>query len=86
LYITAAMLTPPTIKCRQDGLVGLPEQWQTVLMDVNMWQVRYEIIADEKPHQNPVIDNSLQTVVELQPRLNQTPTHKSTQGIPRHHR
>ena len=77
LCITTAMNTTHTIKGWQDRLVGLPEQRQTVLMNVNMRQMRYEIIADKKPHQHPIINDSLHTVLERQPRLNQTSSRSS---------
>jgi len=38
--------TEPTIKCGQYSLVGLPEQRQTVLVYMDLWQVRYEVVAN----------------------------------------
>ena len=34
------------------------------LLDVHVWQVGDEVVANQKTHQNPVINNALQVVAK----------------------
>ena len=54
----------PTVEFGQRDFVGLPQRGQCVAVNVQMWQVRNEVVSDEKTHQDPVVDDSLQIVLE----------------------
>ena len=51
-----------TIELRQDTLVSLPEQGQTLVVNMHVGQVWDEIIAHQEAHQHPVIYDALQII------------------------
>lgn len=58
-----------TIQLGQDFDVGLVEQWQSVVVNVDVRQMGKEVVAHKKAHQHPVVDDALHVVGERQGRL-----------------
>ena len=61
-----AVFSVRTVQCGQNLHIGPPEYGQGLFMNVNVRQVRDEVVTHQKPHQHPVINDVLQVVLERQ--------------------
>ncbi len=61
-----------TIELRKDNLVSIPENGQWFRVDMHVGEVRDEVIAEEVPHEDPIIDYPLQVVWKRDGRLKYT--------------
>lgn len=48
----------------QNCLVDCPNSFERAFIDVQIWQMRQEIVSDENTHEDEVVDNSFQVVLE----------------------
>lgn len=55
---------PLTPELGQHADVGAVKQRQSVVVDVQVRQVRDEVIAHQEAHQDPVVDDPLQVVLK----------------------
>ena len=70
-----------TVQCGQDLHVFGVEEGERVLSDVEVGQVREEVIAHQEPHQHPVINDLLKVIAKryliLEKRMQHTDDHNN---------
>ena len=58
-----------TVEGGQHLFVGVPQPGEALRVDVEVWEMRDEVVANEEPHQHPVVYDVLQTELKGQLRL-----------------